>query len=99
MIKTYEVKSDFSNMRLDRWYKKSICQVPQSLLEKSIRKGKIKVNKQKKKGSYKLQINDKITINNFFPEANKNKKILNIYKPTKKELLFSSNNWILGIFT
>ena len=94
MIKTYEVKSDFSNMRLDRWYKKSICQVPQSLLEKSIRKGKIKVNKKKKKGSYKLQTNDKITINNFFPEANKNKKKLNIYKPNKKELLFSSNIFI-----
>ena len=94
MIKTYEVKSNFSNMRLDRWYKKNICHVPQSLLEKNIRRGKIKVNKQKKKGSYKLQINEKITINNFFPEANKNKKKLNIYKPNKKELLFSSNIFI-----
>ena len=65
MIKTYEVKSNFSNMRLHRWYKKNICHVPQSLLEKNIRKGKIKVNKQKKKGFYKLQINDKITINNL----------------------------------
>jgi len=81
-------------MRLDRWYKKNICHVPQSLLEKNIRKGKIKINKQKKKGSYKLQVNDKITINNFFPEANKNKKKLNIYKPNKKELLFSSNIFI-----
>ena len=94
MIKTYEVKSNFSNMRLDRWYKKNISHVPQSLLEKNIRKGKIKVNQQKKKGSYKLQINEKITINNFFPEANKNKKKLNIYKPNKKELLFSSNIFI-----
>ena len=45
-------------------YKKNICQVPQSLLEKNIRIGRIKVNKKKKKSSYKLQLNDKIIINN-----------------------------------
>ena len=33
---------EFENTRLDRWYKKKICLVPQSLFEKNIRKGKIK---------------------------------------------------------
>ena len=34
-------------MRLDRWIKNNIGKYPQSLLEKSIRKGKIKLNKKK----------------------------------------------------
>ena len=94
MIKIYEVKSNFLNTRLDRWYKKNICQVPQSLLEKNIRIGKIKVNKKKKKSSYKLQLNDKIIINNFFPKPDINKKSLNRYIPNNKELSFSSSMFI-----
>ena len=35
------------NSRLDRWFKKNICNVPQSLIEKSIRKGNIKINNKK----------------------------------------------------
>ena len=94
MIKIYEVKSNFLNTRLDRWYKKNICQVPQSLLEKNIRIGKIKVNNKKKKSSYKLQLNDKIIINNFFPKPDINKKSLNRYIPNNKELSFSSSMFI-----
>ena len=53
MKKFFLVKADFDNTRLDRWFKKNICSVPQSLIEKNIRKGNIKVNGRKKKSSYK----------------------------------------------
>ena len=49
MEKIFSVKNDFVNARLDRWFRRNICEVPQSLIEKSIRKGKIKVNNKKKK--------------------------------------------------
>ena len=91
MIKIYIVKSDFANTRLDRWYRKNIHNVPQSLLEKSLRKGKIKVNNKKQRASYKLQTEDKIIINNFFPKIDKNKKKLEKYLPNKKELAGSSD--------
>ena len=90
MIKTYSVKSDFVNSRLDRWYKKNICNVPQSLLEKNLRKGKIKVNNKKEKSSYKLKIDDKIIIYNFFPKIEHKKKYLEKYMPRKDELTHSS---------
>ena len=44
MKKTFLIKDDFVNLRLDRWFKKNISDVPQSLIEKNIRKGNIKIN-------------------------------------------------------
>ena len=49
MEKIFSVKDDFVNARLDKWFKRNVCKVPQSLIEKIIRKGKIKVNNKKKK--------------------------------------------------
>ena len=49
MKKIFSVKNDFVNARLDRWFRRNVCEVPQSLIEKNIRKGKIKVNNKKKK--------------------------------------------------
>ena len=47
MKKIHSVKIDFINTRLDRWFRKNICEVPQSLIEKNLRKGNIKVNDKK----------------------------------------------------
>ena len=44
MKKIYTITTDFTNSRLDRWFRKNVCDVPQSLIEKNIRKGYIKVN-------------------------------------------------------
>ena len=49
MEKVYFVNNDYINSRIDRWFKKNICDVPQGLIEKSLRKGNIKVNKKKVK--------------------------------------------------
>ena len=84
MIKDYIVNVNFDNSRLDKWFKKNVSDVPQSLIEKSIRKGRIKVNNKKRKSSYKLKTNDKVTIFH-------KKKILKIKKNInlqKKNYLF-----------
>ena len=44
MKKSFLVTNDFINSRLDRWFRKNVCDVPQSLIEKNIRKGNIKIN-------------------------------------------------------
>ena len=54
MKKIYSITDDFINTRLDRWFKKMYCDIPQSYIEKKIRKGKIKINNKKVKSSYKL---------------------------------------------
>jgi len=48
MKKNFIVTEEYINSRLDRWFRRNIFDVPQSLLEKSIRKGNIKVNNKKK---------------------------------------------------
>ena len=90
----FSVKYDFVNARLDRWFRRNVCEAPQSLIEKNIRKGKIKVNNKKKKSSYKLQKNDQIFVYNFNFTTNKNKKTKLKYRATKKELSSSSSMFV-----
>ena len=62
MKKIFVIDGDYSGSRLDRWFKKKVCNVPQSLIEKNIRKGKIKVNQNKKESSYRIQKGDHILL-------------------------------------
>ncbi len=76
MIKSYIVDSTFNNMRFDRWLRVKLGKVPQGLIEKSLRSGKIKINKKKVKSSFKIKTNDKVDIFNFiFKEEVNQKKI------------------------
>ena len=93
MIKSYTVELTYNNMRLDKWIRNKVGNIPQSLIEKSIRAGKIKVNKKKVKSSFKVQTNDKINIFNLNFKVNiiQKKKIFN----PSKEIIKSNENLII----
>ena len=65
MKKSINVDATYAGMRIDRFLRKHFETIPQSLIEKSLRGGKIKLNKKKVKSSIKLQINDLIELHNF----------------------------------
>ena len=94
MKKTYLIDSNFASSRLDRWFKKSVFDVPQSLIEKNLRKGNIKINGKKSKSSHKLQDKDKVTVNIKSLLIKKIKKPKEKYNPTKKEITYSSSMFI-----
>ena len=76
MIKSYIVDTTCNNMRVDKWIRNTIGKIPQGLIEKSLRSGKIKINQKKVKSSYKIKSNDKIIFHNFkFEERILQKKI------------------------
>ena len=85
MFKKFIVNKDYHNTRFDRWFKHNVQDVPQSLIEKLIRKKKVKINKKKVKTSYRVQSNDIIELygidNLKFKPKSKNNK----YKPSEKE--------------
>ena len=56
MKKTYIVDSTCNNMRIDRWVRFTLGKFPQSLIEKHLRLGKIKLNKKKLKAQIKLKL-------------------------------------------
>ncbi|MBD1154177.1 RNA pseudouridine synthase, partial [Pelagibacterales bacterium SAG-MED23] len=62
MKKTINVDTTYVDMRIDRFLRKYFETIPQSLIERSLRSGKIKLNKRKIKSSTKLKINDLIDI-------------------------------------
>ena len=47
MNKSFIVDSTYNNMRIDRFLRNKLGKIPQSLLEKNLRSGNIKVNKKK----------------------------------------------------
>ena len=97
MIKTYIVDSTCNNMRFDRWLRNKLGKIPQSLIEKSLRLGKIRINKKKVKSSFKIRTNDKIEIFRLdFKEKINHKKILftpsNDVIKTNEDLIIDNNN-------
>ena len=83
MNKRFIVDSTSNNMRLDRWLRNKLGKIPQSLIEKTLRSGKIKLNDKKVKSSSKVKINDKIDLFNFkFEEKKYQKKIK--FNPSKE---------------
>ena len=65
MIKNLVVDSTYNNMRLDRFLRNKLGKLPQGLIEKNLRTGKIKLNKKKTKSSIKVKTNDKINLFNI----------------------------------
>ena len=101
MIKSYIIDSTYTNMRLDRWLRNKIGNIPQSLIEKSLRAGKIKINKKKAKSSLKLKANDKIEIFNLKFKVNviQKKKLFDpsneIIKSNEKLIIDNNDNFIV----
>ena len=65
MNKSFVVDSTFVDMRLDRFLRNKLGNLPQSFIEKNLRNGKIKLNKKKVKSSFKLKLNDRIAVFNL----------------------------------
>ena len=82
MKKSYIVDSTCNDMRIDRWIRFKIGKIPQGLIEKYLRSGKIKLNKKKIKSSQKIKTKDNIDLFNIeFREIINQKKIK--FKPSK----------------
>lgn len=76
MKKSYTVEKTCNGMRIDRWIRHSLGSIPQGLIEKHLRAGKIKLNKKKIKSSHKVKTNDEINLFNIdFKETIVQKKL------------------------
>ncbi len=62
MNKSYIVDHSYEGIRIDKWIRNNLGRVPQGLIEKSLRAGKIKLNKKKIKSSTKLKVEDVINV-------------------------------------
>ena len=62
MNKPYIVDASYEGIRIDKWIRNNLGNVPQGLIEKSLRAGKIKLNRKKTKSSTKLNVKDIINV-------------------------------------
>jgi len=86
MPQKFTVDKDYHNTRFDKWFKSNVKDLPQSLIEKILRKNNVKVNRKKIKTSYRVQIGDVIEIYRIekLKVADRPKTIK--YKPSNKEI-------------
>ncbi len=93
MNKSYTVDPTCNDMRIDRWTRLKIGKIPQGLIEKYLRSGKIKINKKKIKSSTKVKTNDIVNFFNLdFKETIVQKKIK--FEPSK-EIIKSNEDQII----
>ena len=101
MKKSYTVDSTCNDMRIDRWLRLKVGKIPQGLIEKYLRSGKIKINKKKVKSSTKVKTDD--VINSFiidFKEIIVQKKIKfepsrDIIKSNEDQIIDNNENFIV----
>ena len=65
------VNKNYNKSRFDKWFKDEIINIPNSLIQKLLRKNKIRVNNKKIKSSFRLSEGDEVLVFN-----------LSKYKPT-----------------
>ena len=101
MKKSYTVDSTCNDMRIDRWTRLKIGKIPQGLIEKYFRSGKIKINKKKIKSSSKVKTNDVVDFFNLdFKETIVQKKIKfepsrEIIKSNEDQIIDNNENFIV----
>ena len=85
MPQKFTVDKDYHNTRFDKWFKANVINIPQGLVEKILRKNKVKINRKKIKTSYRVQIGDIVEIYDISKIKNSEKKQITKYKPSKNE--------------
>ena len=65
MAEVIKIDNSSIGLRIDKWIRINLTKIPQSLIERDLRKGKIKVNNKKVKSSYKLNKFDSIYLYNI----------------------------------
>ena len=101
MKKLYIVDSTCNDMRIDRYLRHLLGSIPQGLIEKNLRSGKIKLNKKKIKSSHKIKTNDEIYLFNInFEKAMIQRKIKftpskEIIKSNEDQIIDNNDNFIV----
>lgn len=100
MPEVIKIDNSSIGLRIDKWIKINLIKIPQSLIEKDLRKGRIKVNNRKVKSSYKLNKLDKIYLFNFsYKNFIKSKKVFvpkdTIIKEAEKNIIENNTDFIV----
>ena len=96
------VTKNYNKSRLDKWFKEEVINIPNSLIQKLLRKNKIKVNKKKIKTSFRLSEGDEVSVFNLpdYKPTNLKKKIHYLPSPKEKRgldkiIIHDSNDYIV----
>jgi len=100
MPEVIKIDNSSIGLRIDKWIKINLTKIPQSLIEKDLRNGKIKVNKKKVKSSYKLNKQDNVYLYNisYKPLSQPKKNYIPnnaIIKETENDIIENNSDFIV----
>ena len=83
------INKSYNKSRFDKWFKEEVINLPNSLIQKLLRKNKIKVNNKRIKSSFRLTEGDVILVFNLsnFKPTDFKKKIQYLPSDTEKKRL------------
>ncbi len=61
-MKEHKVSADDNGIRLDRWFKRHMPEVPHAMLQKYLRKGQVRVSGKKVEASHRIKTGDAVQI-------------------------------------
>ena len=97
MRKVINVDQTFNDMRLDRFIRHKLGNIPQGLIEKNLRSGKIKLNNKKSKSSFKVKSGDHLIFYDFkfekkFEKTNKKFMVNKNVLKENEDLIIENND-------
>ncbi len=101
MKKSINVDKSFNDMRIDRFIRNHLGKIPQGLIEKNLRNGRLKLNQKKVKSSQKVKTGDKVNIYNlnFEEKIEQHKKKYNpsneIIKENEDLIIENNDNFVV----
>ena len=100
MHEVIKIDNSSIGLRIDKWIKVNLFKIPQSLIEKDLRNGRIKVNNKKVKSSYKLKSLDVIYLYNvsyksLLKSKTKTKSNKVVIKDTEKDIIDDNQDFIV----
>ncbi|MDC3070485.1 RNA pseudouridine synthase [Candidatus Pelagibacter sp.] len=101
MKKSINVDKSYNDMRIDRFIRNHLGKIPQGLIEKNLRNGKLKLNQKKVKSSQKVKTGDKLNIYNlnFEEKIEQDKKKYNpsneIIKENEDLIIENNDNFVV----
>jgi len=97
-MKAFDIKENDAGQRLDRFISKVCKNLPATLLQKFIRKGRTKVDGRKVKGDYRLREGERLELylNDEFFETSATNHAVTLSVPGKLKVVYEDRNIIIA---
>ncbi len=91
------VSKEYDGIKIERFIKRILPDLPLSMIFKLLRKGKVRVNKRQVKNNYRLKEGDSVILHippDMFAQSNENGRRRQEFVLSSSDIIFENNDFI-----